>query len=412
MRLLYLTSLYSAYIQQFYAARPGLAQQPYQMQKAALDEDAFGWGDFWGHALAPLGYQVTEVLANVKPLQRAWAQERGVPWRAESWLLDLPRAQVERFRPDILFLDDFSTFSAAWLSELRQAAPGLRLILGWCGAPYQDASVFQGYDAVLSCIPEMAAQFKAMGHRSHHLHHAFEPRILARLGEAGEPDIPVSFVGSLNRGREAHRDREELLLALSRQTPVQIFTPNLDLGLGAQLGTLGRGLLYRGMAAAKGAGAPAAWLARLPLVGRAATWTFRPLAAVHPGLKPLARPGVFGLEMYRLLRRSQVTLNHHIALSAHSASNMRLFEATGVGACLLTDWKDNLAELFEPEQEVATYRSHAECVEKVQWLLRNPQARQAMAKAGQTRTLRCHTFAHRAPRLDEIIRQELRRQAA
>ena len=43
---------------------------------------------------------------------------------------------------------------------------------------------------------------------------------------------------------------------------------------------------------------------------------------------------------------------------------MRLFEATGSGACLVTDWKENLGELFEPDVEVVTYRSVAECVKK------------------------------------------------
>jgi spore maturation protein CgeB len=86
---------------------------------------------------------------------------------------------------------------------------------------------------------------------------------------------------------------------------------------------------------------------------------------------------------------------------------MRLFEATGVGTCLLTDWKDNLPKLFEPEKEVVTYKSVEECIEKVKWLLDHPQEREAIAKAGQARTLKDHTFAQRAIQLDEIIKRQL-----
>ena len=86
---------------------------------------------------------------------------------------------------------------------------------------------------------------------------------------------------------------------------------------------------------------------------------------------------------------------------------MRLFEATGVGTCLLTDWKENLSELFEIDREIVTYKSVDECIEKAKWLLEHPQERELIAKAGQARTLKDHTFAQRAVQLDKIIREAL-----
>ena len=100
MKLLKLTSFYTAYIQDFYAKHPALASQSYARQKAALDYDAFGWGDFWSYALRPLGYEVMEVTANIEPLQRAWAREHGVEWRQATWVLDLAWDQVMRFQAD------------------------------------------------------------------------------------------------------------------------------------------------------------------------------------------------------------------------------------------------------------------------------------------------------------------------
>jgi spore maturation protein CgeB len=109
--------------------------------------------------------------------------------------------------------------------------------------------------------------------------------------------------------------------------------------------------------------------------------------------------------MYEIISQSKITLNNHIDDAKNEAANMRLFEATGVGTCLLTDWKENLHELFEPDREVVTYKSVEECIEKVKWLLDHPQEREAIAKAGQARTLKDHTFAQRAIQLDEIIRK-------
>ena len=42
---------------------------------------------------------------------------------------------------------------------------------------------------------------------------------------------------------------------------------------------------------------------------------------------------------------------------------MRLYEATGVGTLLVTDYKDNLHEMFIPGKEVVVYRDADEAVE-------------------------------------------------
>ncbi|MFO0210108.1 MAG: glycosyltransferase, partial [Pseudanabaena sp.] len=89
-------------------------------------------------------------------------------------------------------------------------------------------------------------------------------------------------------------------------------------------------------------------------------------------------------------------------------SNMRLFETTGVGSCLITDWKQNINDLFEPDREVVTYRSSSECIEKVKWLLSNPLEAEKIAKAGQHRTLKDHTFDIRSVQLDLIIQEALK----
>lgn len=129
---------------------------------------------------------------------------------------------------------------------------------------------------------------------------------------------------------------------------------------------------------------------------------------VDSAIASRTHPPVFGLAMYQTLYNSQITLNNPIDIVAQYASNMRLFEATGVGTCLLTDAQSNLQEIFEPDQEVVTYSNATEAVEKVNYLLENPEQRDKIAKAGQKRTLRDHTFAHRAESIDHLIRQKLK----
>jgi hypothetical protein len=151
-------------------------------------------------------------------------------------------------------------------------------------------------------------------------------------------------------------------------------------------------------------------LEALPVAGKVRQWKARPELAprLDPRILSRANPPLFGLEMFQQLQRSKVSLNTHIDISATHASNMRLYEATGVGSCLLTDSKSNLGELFEPDSEVVAYNNWEECVEKLNYLLAHDDARRSIAEAGQRRTLKDHSFDNRAARLDHIIQTALK----
>jgi spore maturation protein CgeB len=107
--------------------------------------------------------------------------------------------------------------------------------------------------------------------------------------------------------------------------------------------------------------------------------------------------------MYQILHNSKITLNHHIDMANGYANNMRLFEATGVGTLLLTDWKVNLAELFEPGREVIAYRTPDECAELIGYYIEHDAEREAVARAGQQRALREHSYDQRMQELVDVV---------
>jgi spore maturation protein CgeB len=109
--------------------------------------------------------------------------------------------------------------------------------------------------------------------------------------------------------------------------------------------------------------------------------------------------------MYQALRRSKITLNSHIDMAGREAGNMRLFEATGVGTFLLTDFKDNLHTLFAPDREVAIWRSVGDCLAAIDRALGDAESRAAIALAGQARTMAQHTYRHRAAEILSFVEQ-------
>jgi hypothetical protein len=209
------------------------------------------------------------------------------------------------------------------------------------------------YDLVVSSFLPTIQWLRAQGARAELNRLAFDPRVTDMVPER-ERDIRVSFIGSF---LPVHHSRLELVDAVAAKVP--------DLSV--------RGGLSVELPEAS------------PLLGRVG-------------------PALWGREMYAFLRRSRLTLNHHGDVPAY-ANNMRLYEATGMGCLLVTDFKDNLHEMFEPEREVVTYRDAAECIDKVRFYLddRNRAARERIAAAGHSRTMREHTYGARMKRLVELI---------
>lgn len=403
MKLLILSTLYPGCTDSFYSRKPEVAIQSFAEQKAAIDYAALGWADYWSHALIPLGYNVLNVFYNVENLQRAWAREHSVKQYESLNLKQIAILQIKSFQPDILFFDDPDE---ALLLQIRSEVPSIRLVLGWSGSAVPMTNAWKYMDLILSCAQESVEQLKHSGYPATQIHHGFDPRLLGRISQR-EKLYNFSFIGQIVRTSQFHLLREKLLKRLANQCGITIFTSSADYGWKDDVKALLMATAYDTVCALRDAGLPEEAVMALPFISKAAPWSLRPTRPADPVLKPFMKPAVFGLEMLQVLSDSKITLNCHADSSPRFASNMRLFETTGVGTCMITDWKDNLTELFTSDTELVTYKSEDECIEKATWLLDHPCEREAIASAGQARTLREHTSSHRALLMDDIIRKAL-----
>jgi spore maturation protein CgeB len=94
------------------------------------------------------------------------------------------------------------------------------------------------------------------------------------------------------------------------------------------------------------------------------------------------------------------------------AVNNRLFEATGMGAVLVTEDAKNIQDLFVPELEVITYSSPADAAAKVQTILNDYEKYEGVGRAGQARTHAEHTHANRAQVIDATLKGLIRKQGS
>jgi spore maturation protein CgeB len=369
MRFLIVDTDYSAFLNWLYSREPGLRHRTYDQQMRARAQSFFGCGVSYATNLNTLGHEAHQIFFNNKYLQQAWAREHGlnikphwqfglrrgvVPWlvrREQDWLYRVLSAQIEYYKPDVL-LNNAMHLSPSYF---RRVKPYVRMLAGSHGSPLPEDRDFGAYDLVFSVVANFVDYFRAQGLKSELLRLAFEPLVLERFN-GRKPSIPVSFVGQLS---SAHPSRLQALEFICSRIPVQVWAPSLD-------------------------GVPGD----------------SPVIRCHRGK-------AWGIEMYDVLQKSMMTLNHHIDVAGEYAGNARLFEATGIGTLLITDWKKNLHEMFEPGREVIAYRSPDECVELVRYYLEHDREREAVARAGQQRTLREHTFDCRMQELADIIEKYL-----
>jgi hypothetical protein len=382
MRILILDTHYQESLRLAYESDPHLAQQTSRDQLQAIYETGFGRADFLPLNLTKLGHQAEQFIINAQAVQIRWAAENGLQietnrstllrvqqrlrrevdrfrsrpkipgMECPQWQLEVLASQVRMFRPDVIFVCDVLYLPAHFHRTLKDYT---RLLVGEMAYPIPPELDLEPFDLIISAAPHYVDRLRKAGARSEMLRLGFEQTVLDRLGNQPK-DVELAFIGHVSK---AHQQRLELLEELSRRVPLSCW--------GAGVETL----------------PPDS-----PLRGR-------------------VKPPLWGYDMYRQLQRSKIALNIHIDMAEQFAANMRLYEATGVGTMLLTDWKTNLSDMFEPGTEVVAYRSIEECVELVNYYLAHDSEREVIAEAGQKRTLCEHSYYHRMQELTEILNRYL-----
>ena len=86
------------------------------------------------------------------------------------------------------------------------------------------------------------------------------------------------------------------------------------------------------------------------------------------------------------------------------AVNQRVFDVPAAGAFVLTDWRPQMEQLFEPD-EMACYHDPEEIPDLARHYLAHPAERRKLAAAARNRVLACHTWEHRLQALLEHMRR-------
>lgn len=338
-------------------------------------------------------------------------------------------AQLTEFRPDLLFT--INHLGVDREGVLLQCLERLRVpLVSWfVDSPALILDLYAGGGRDLTFIfswdPTYIPRVRALGFvHVHPLPLATDPEIFRPSGNggAGEYRCPVSFVGnSLTRPVAQKLARlpqdQEFREIFQQLTGAYRRRPHRDLATVLQAEGLSDHPRVATLRDTERVDLEAAmiWAAtqeyRLECVRHLEA--FQPVIYGDSGWRELVGPA-FTLkpevryydELPRVYAASEVNFNA-TSLQMKAAVNQRVFDVPAAGGFLLTDYREQLAEVLEPGHEVICYRQPEEIPELVSFYLRHPAERRRLAQAAYKRVLAEHTYRQRVQTMLAHLRRAL-----
>lgn len=410
---------YQNCVEDLLAKNPNFAELSYDEQQKTLFKEFYGYGNSISWHLSQLGHQASELVYDFELMQKTWAKERGLKLKNSKWQVEIILAQIEYYKPEIVYLQDILCLPPDIINALKELFPFIKMVIVFRGFPKWHPTIGEilgKADLALVGSPHLVKHCAKVGVKAHLTYHFFDERILSAMGEVKQ-EIDFSFIGSSGYGYGAdHAPRYWMLRELLEKTNLHLwidekqnafdFKSNLKKALINSLSILPSSYLK------KNAHLPNLakrfFIEALENKKRASKSDEAPKVPLRKIFPERCQEGVFGLQMYRKLAQTKVSFNKHSGPAIGAVDNIRLFQATGMQSCLLTDSGENILDLFEPDKEILTYSSLQECLEKINFLSNNEKARAQMAQNGQKRVLKDHTALQRCKQIDELIQKNMK----
>ncbi|MCY7294511.1 glycosyltransferase [Alteromonas sp. a30] len=370
-------------LRQEIAADPSYQGLSYDAYLEKILAGNYNYSDVFAYEMRKLGNRVDEIVYDVEGLQKQWAKENDLAMAdGELWQVKIVLEQLKSLNPDVVYLQGFTRITAAAIYAIQDELPNVKKIAVHSGFP-------NGHDVVtkdtiiFAAFPNIQKSFSELGCETHLIYHFWDERILARM-KPTQREIPFSFIGTSGNGfGPGHKTRYWELLKLAHNTPLEGWIDDKDAFVDPESDTNPfiefplKEQYYKDLDADY------------------STYPnpFAPMRYLMP--KGTVHKPVYGDDYFQTLHDSLVTFQRHTDAMYSEIGAMRVFQATGAGACLLTNDGDNMSDLFERDTEVVTYTSLHECIEKANYLIEHPEKAREIAKKGQERTLRSHTAKER-----------------
>ncbi len=397
MKIMLLVTPYDKYIRSIYQAHPSLLKLDSQKQTEFINHDGFAWCGVWVEPFKRENFVVETVYFNAIPLQETWAKENGVYEICQNDPHKILKERIYSFKPDIIFNDNVFEFNDTWIEGVKNEFPFLKYILGYICSPSYDPNSIRKYDVIFTCLRVIEKEMIALNLNVKFLPLAFDSGIINRIDTSKRPKKSICFYGGVIRKEKYHGIREQILTTLvNKDIPIDIYSEAYKLNIYIDLILMSlKKSVFLIVNFFQKIQPISKVLQKISFLNKIMQWGDVSVSLFDRRLQSKMKGPHYGIDLFMTILNYNSVFNVHGNIANEEAANMRMYEVTGMGRCLLTDWKPNMEFFFKDGEEVLTYKTVEECIEKIQWIIANPEKALEIGKAGQERTLRDHTYYNR-----------------
>ena len=328
------------------------------------------YGNSYLNAFKDHGYSVEQILPHSEPIQSKWAEENGLQYSHFSvnkkirWLWmklryrnilqlkldEIVTEQIQVYRPKVLWIFSGVAVTSQNLEKWRKYVGKIVL---WWSCNIKTHYPYQGFDLILSCIPNLVEYLNNNNIKTELVAHAFNPEILKNVQPSSNKKKKVVFAGSLSLG---HAERIHFLNKLSERINIDFY---------------GKGVEF------------------LPEISQ---------------LRRNYLGEVWGKDLYSIFAKYLMAIHLNIGIAGTSFSAKRLFEAGGMGSCVITEHPESKQNIFEIGREIITFKDFNDCVNKIKYFLETPEEAIRIGLNAQKRVLKDHNYHIRVGQIINLMR--------
>jgi len=408
-----------------------LLNQDYERLIKIIMSQNFAHPGSWTKIFNSLDVKSYDIITNYDFIQKKWLNEHH-PYLEYDYIKTIYK-QIEFYKPNILFIyaGAFNDFLPIELrKELKKKFPFVKIITGlWgdhlIGGNYK--SSFNDLDFIFTNCNLLAKKINAEGIKAIHLGNAFDPFVLEDCDEFLSKDLEkvfdVFFSGESGYNKFDHIERYHFLKFLMHNTDLTIFAEEYDkpknvylffkdkirVSTTKSISLLPTTIISKFMNSSTNFRVNRI-LKESILYKKDKDFLvdhFKdelPLKDLFPGKVNKLTHSI--REYYSNIKKSKIGINIH-RNDVTDVGNIRSFEVTGLNSLLLTDKGDEMRDYFKINDEYISYKNEKDCLDKINYFLKNEKELNQIALNGQKKCLSKHTIKNRCELIKEVLEKNL-----
>jgi len=364
------------------------------------------------------GIEIIQYWINHEKAQKSWAEEFKITYNSKNWFLEIFKAQILTEKPDVIYNTTLTVIPYSFIEYVKKKIKKKIFWVSYYGVIRSGEFLkFKEYDLFLTGFRELEKELRTENQKYEFFPHYFDDK-LCKSPFISKRNKSLTFVGLLCANfadGNIYLYRRQVVEALMERCNMETSSDinydnnNPKEAIRQRICKI-RYEIYQLLNSLP---QPFRFLKLIRGLKEIPDWEVEVKADhfFNPRLMKHVLPPCFGSQLYKLLNDSKITLNVHGHVNANygkakfATGNIRLFEATGAGCCLLTDHLSHLEEFFIPDEEIVTFRNKGEAVEKAKYLMDNPKIAESIAKKGHSKAWKCHSSEIRANQFTKILRK-------